>query len=273
MAMRETARSLRAYFILAGILSLGGSVTTLQSQQSTGLDGIRALLGLAFGAGFLIAGIRLPRMLEGGALFVRVLICTIVGVQLLLGALLLLAGAQPVTLVFPALYVAICAYLVTNVNRLVREGRSGPPPGAAALGPAPHGPAARSRLLPLACCCSCSAPSGRSCSRARPSRPTRPARRTCWPTSPASRRWPGSAACSSAGCATAAGSARRSRPDQRGSSGIGAPSHCAGGAMPRSAAAVGATSSARTRGRRAPLGTPRPSATKMPCMSRWRTGS
>jgi hypothetical protein len=146
MAMRETARSLRAYFVLVGVLSLGSAVSTFQSAESTGLEGIRALLGAVFGAGFLVAGIRLPRMLEGSTWFVKALLLANVTLQLALAAVLLLAGASPATLVFPALYVAVSLYLIANVNRLGRERRSGPPPGAST--PAPP-PAAKSRLLPL----------------------------------------------------------------------------------------------------------------------------
>jgi hypothetical protein len=132
MAMRETAKSLRAYFIIAGILSLGSGNSALGAKEAAPFAAVTGLFAVVFGLGFLVAGIRLPRILAGSTRFVRVLLFANVGYQLLLCALFLAAGAGAVALAFPALYVAICWYLLANVKRLAGEQQSPNPPKAAA---------------------------------------------------------------------------------------------------------------------------------------------
>jgi hypothetical protein len=144
MALRETANSLRTYFILAGVLGLGSALKTLQSPAAPAPDVMMALTAGVFAAGFLVAGIRLPRMLAGSTLFVKALLVANIAYQTLWGAFFLVAGAPPAMLAFPAIWATLSLYLMANVRRLATEARSTPPTQGA---PAKGGPAAKSQLV------------------------------------------------------------------------------------------------------------------------------
>src|SRR5262249_16151317 len=63
MAMRETVRSLRAFFVVSALLSAGVNIRGLLAGAN-GIGAISAVIGLGFAAAFLYAGIRLPHLLR-----------------------------------------------------------------------------------------------------------------------------------------------------------------------------------------------------------------
>ena len=141
MAMKETERSLRIYFLIAGVFMLVSSLRDVSVADH--LHGLRAdqsfalyfpiVTRLLLGLGFFIAGLTLKTALPAGAAWIKKLLVAS-------GALLFVNGALttaefPIELATGALIgagvgLAITIYLHRSVTRLAAEAaaRSGVPP-------------------------------------------------------------------------------------------------------------------------------------------------
>jgi len=140
MGMRETEGSLKAYFIVAGVL---GALVTVNDLN--GIGAVSSLLPaswklpiyahdlvrIALSVGFIIAGARLKAELPRGARWIQQLLLLglvmQLGTTIWLGALI---GGQVPGLYIPALVgMLITAYLLHNLRRLAAEAmaRSIPP--------------------------------------------------------------------------------------------------------------------------------------------------
>ena len=127
MAMKETVRSLRAYFILSGLLSLfiSGSLLRVTVQAPitflTALVTVVAIITVAFGLAFLYVGFTLATLLRTSASRIVLLLYASTvwsSFHFLLGLLRGLASSEVVTLV---LTLFILWYLLKNVRRLSAE--------------------------------------------------------------------------------------------------------------------------------------------------------
>ncbi len=123
MAMKETVGSIRAYFILAGVLSLLVSAMPLIKSGVplfTALGYVQAALALAF----IIVGVQMQKLLEDSPGVVKAVVFA--NVLLVIGLYGLMTqfltaeqmGAQLWRVVIG---VAIGAYLLTNASRLSKE--------------------------------------------------------------------------------------------------------------------------------------------------------
>ncbi len=123
MAMRESVRSLRVYFIIVGLLVTLSAVAGIRTAEVPASQ-VLGLISLIFGVGFLIAGIRLSNFLSGSTAFIKILILGNIAYQVLRSALALLAGVGLAALIFPVIYILISWYLLVNVNRLSGEAQA-----------------------------------------------------------------------------------------------------------------------------------------------------
>jgi hypothetical protein len=123
MAMRETVRSLRAYFILSALLSGGANLWTLVNTPS-GVAAAFALIGLGFSAAYLYLAFNLRRLLATNPpRITNVLIAGAVFLGLLF-VLDLLSKAAGGTLPVTVIGLLITWYLFVNVRRLAAETQS-----------------------------------------------------------------------------------------------------------------------------------------------------
>jgi hypothetical protein len=120
MGMRETPRSLQAYFIIVGVISIALNVKAL--TEVTGALMASAALGIAVGLAFLVAGLRVKTSLAAGARDILIILL-VNGGLLVLGAAATLTqpGQGGAQLVAPIVGLAITAYLYVNVKRLAKE--------------------------------------------------------------------------------------------------------------------------------------------------------
>jgi hypothetical protein len=120
MAMRETVRSLRLYFVLTAVLS--GAVNIVSLQRPLGfISEVLSVVGIAFALAYLYLGLRLRRLLAAApGQIIGVLIAGAAFLLLLL-ALDALSGFQGGMLVQAVLGLLITWYLFVNVRRLAAE--------------------------------------------------------------------------------------------------------------------------------------------------------
>ena len=120
MAMRETVRSLRIYFIVVAVA--GGAINLTALYSSTEILGtLIAMIGIGIAVAYLYAGLCLRRLLAkspsqitgvliaGGAFLVFLLLLNV------------LSGMQGGNLVRAIIGLLITWYLLTNVRRLAAE--------------------------------------------------------------------------------------------------------------------------------------------------------
>ena len=120
--MRETVKSLRAYFIIAGLLSIYSNGTSLMSSPgivALCLSGASLLMAIAY----LYVGAVLPSLLVKSTSFIYVLLAFNAALSVLYGALLLVFGSTVQPLVMVVVSLVISAYLYANVKRLAAEAR------------------------------------------------------------------------------------------------------------------------------------------------------
>ena len=125
MAMRETVRSLRWYFIISGLLGAAMNTNTLLRGGPL-LGTVLDLVGLAICGAYIYIGIRLRHLLKVAPGQVRgVLIAT---VALLVAILVLSLASGAIRETGPTLVIGglITWYLYANVNRLLAEGEPKP---------------------------------------------------------------------------------------------------------------------------------------------------
>ena len=120
MAMRETVRSLRLYFVLTAVL--GGALNLVALQRPSGVvANVVSVVGIAFALAYLYLGLRLGRLLvTSPGQITAVLVAGAVFLVLLL-ALDALSGFQGGSLVQVVVGLLITWYLYVNVRRLAAE--------------------------------------------------------------------------------------------------------------------------------------------------------
>ena len=127
MAMRETVRSLQAYFILSGLASLffSGSALRVSLQGPVTITTVVEVIGIGFSLAFLYVGISLTRLLRSSARHIVALLYASTGWSASVYLLSLLQGLSPsawsVGLVAFILALLILWYLLKNVRRLAPE--------------------------------------------------------------------------------------------------------------------------------------------------------
>ena len=135
MAMRETVRSLRAYFILSGLATLFsyGRALWVNSQGAVSIATVIGVFGIGFSLAFLYVGFSLPGLLRSSAGRIAILLYVSTVWVLFVFLLGLLEGLAPVALITLILSLLILWYLLKNVRRLAAEAQ-GSSPGAAPSG-------------------------------------------------------------------------------------------------------------------------------------------
>jgi hypothetical protein len=125
MAMRETVRSLRAYFILVGVMGVARSVFALTFGVLPVATKIAMGVDLVFALAILASGIALRKLLRDSPGLVKGLIYLTAAEAVAFAALQLAVLRDPWVLVGPAIVLLLSWYLLVNVNRL-SVGEKGP---------------------------------------------------------------------------------------------------------------------------------------------------
>ena len=129
MAMRETVRSLRAYFILSGLATLfsyGRALWVNFQGPFTFAAGV-GVIGIGFSLAFFYTGISLPRLLRSSADRIATLLYVSTGWVVFVFLLGLLEGLAPVAVITLILSLLILWYLLKNVRRLAVEAQASSP--------------------------------------------------------------------------------------------------------------------------------------------------
>ena len=119
--MRETVRSLKAYFIVISVLGLIGSINLLSLFSLNPLFLIFGLIGLAFALAYLYIGISLRKLLVDSPKIINSVILASMAYQVLNFLLSLLNGVQVASIVQLAIGLLITWYLLNSVKRLSSE--------------------------------------------------------------------------------------------------------------------------------------------------------
>jgi len=127
MAMRETVRTLRLYFIVSSLLAMPGHILILVLSQGNLLLMGLALIGLGFIGMFFYIGAVLPRLLADSPQRVTRVIYAGMAFLVISFLLNLAGGVQARAVVFLILGLLICWYLLRNVKRLSAEARGSSP--------------------------------------------------------------------------------------------------------------------------------------------------
>jgi hypothetical protein len=134
--MRETVRSLRAYFIFSGLAGLFFAASALRvSLLGAGIISvIVGLISIGFSLAFVYVGFTLQKLLRGSASGIVTLLYVSAGWTVFFFLLSLFGGPSAFGLVTLILTLLILWYLLKNVRRLAAEAQaapSEPPPSAA----------------------------------------------------------------------------------------------------------------------------------------------
>jgi hypothetical protein len=115
---------MRTYFSLVGALGLLGNAAELWRSQELGYAyAIDGTIGAALAMAFLYAAFKIsPLLRNGGTFLVRLLLLSMIyrGIAIIVVGV---NGGKTMDFVGPALGIAASVYLITNVRRLVREGK------------------------------------------------------------------------------------------------------------------------------------------------------
>lgn len=122
--MRETVGSLKAYFILVGVLGLIGNIGAIAASQVNPLFLISGLIGLAFSGAYLYIGIMLRKLLVESPKLVKNFILASMAYLIVDFLLTLLGGDQTNSVIRLAIGLLITWYLLSNVKRLSQEEKS-----------------------------------------------------------------------------------------------------------------------------------------------------
>jgi len=114
--MRETVRSLRAYFVFLGLVSIGQVALALSQARAipVAIEAFDVLFGLAF----LVAAARLPYLLQRHSWWLIGLVWVSIGFHMSVPSL---AGLRPFSLVHLVLVVVLGLYVTRSVRRLAAE--------------------------------------------------------------------------------------------------------------------------------------------------------
>src|SRR5215472_17005860 len=131
--MRETVRSLRAYFILSGLAEL--YIQSLQLLSAlrwtisvvTILMAIVAMVGIGFSIAFLYVGVQLPTLLRNAVNRIATLLYVSAGWLVVTSVLGFFVGDRPWVAVGLAICLLIVWYLLRNVRRLAQEAQNAMP--------------------------------------------------------------------------------------------------------------------------------------------------
>ena len=127
MAMKETVRSLRAYFFLVGIVSGGNYIVSLNVMAQTDtmelIGTTFTVVGLGLAIAYVYLGVRLKYLLITSPQQITVIL--IAGAIFLMVVLLLslLGGLRIGALLYAFFGLLITWYLYANANRLAGEAR------------------------------------------------------------------------------------------------------------------------------------------------------
>jgi hypothetical protein len=123
MAMRETVRSLRAYFILSGLATLFSYSRALlvNFQGSISVVMVIGVIGIGFSLAFLYVGFALPRLLTSAVRQVVLLLYVSTGWVIFVFLIGLLTGIAIFAVITLVLSLLILWYLLKNVRRLAAE--------------------------------------------------------------------------------------------------------------------------------------------------------
>jgi predicted membrane channel-forming protein YqfA (hemolysin III family) len=126
MAMKETVRSLRAYFILSGVATLisYGRALWVNFQGPFKLPTAIGVIGIGFSVAFLYVGINLPRLLRSSASRVVTLLYVSTGWVVFVFLLGLREELAPIAVVTLLLSLLILWYLLKNIRRLATEAQA-----------------------------------------------------------------------------------------------------------------------------------------------------
>jgi hypothetical protein len=124
MAMRETPKTLRLYFILSGLLGALGSFVVLTQGLVSPLTLVTGIINLGFSVAFLYVGFSLHRLLVETPGKISGVIQAAMGWTVLGFLLGLVGGMQVRAIVIFAFTLLLCWYLLVNVRRLAAEAKS-----------------------------------------------------------------------------------------------------------------------------------------------------
>ena len=122
MAMKETVRSMRIYFILVGVFGVWGGIGNVTAEGLGTVVKAIAAANLLVSAAILYCGIQLRPLLANKP---DVVIGVLIGNLILIGVvagLIVLAGGGGGALLYSAVGGAITLYLIVNVRRLSQSG-------------------------------------------------------------------------------------------------------------------------------------------------------
>jgi len=118
--MKESVGSLKAYLIIAGLISGLSSVVTISGGSPLGIiNGVLAviILGKAF---------TLEDELRAGGIVLQVVFYILIALNLLgIGVGLIVPGVIGIIIVPGVIGIIICSYLIVNIRRLAKEAAGG----------------------------------------------------------------------------------------------------------------------------------------------------
>lgn len=127
MEMRETVRSLRAYFIFSGLAGVFFGVSALRANLlGTAIGAIIGFISIGFSLTFVYVGFTLPKLLRVSANRIVMLLYASTAWTVFFFLLSLLGGPSVFSLVALVLTLLILWYLLKNVRRLAAEVQATP---------------------------------------------------------------------------------------------------------------------------------------------------
>ncbi|PIV17713.1 MAG: hypothetical protein COS41_06810 [Elusimicrobia bacterium CG03_land_8_20_14_0_80_50_18] len=118
--MKESVGSLKAYLIIAGLISgFSGVLTILEGSPLGIINGVLAviILGKAF---------TLEDELRAGGIVLQVVFYILIALNLLgIGVGLIVPGVIGIIIVPGVIGIIICSYLIVNIRRLAKEAAGG----------------------------------------------------------------------------------------------------------------------------------------------------
>ena len=120
--MRETQKSLRAYFILVALLSGAINVTGL-FRSPLGLDTVIHLVGVSLSLSYLYVGLRLKHLLVVVPSTITAVLVAGAVFQVVAAGVVLLSGMQMGAIVQAAIGLLISWYLLVNSKRLADQAK------------------------------------------------------------------------------------------------------------------------------------------------------
>jgi len=125
MAMKESPRSLMAYFIIVGVISGGSAAMSLPAAQGNVIALAVQAVALVFAVALIVTGLLTPKLLQQAPIVLYLVVAGTTLWNLLIYALVFVLGAGTGTHAAYALVtLAVGAYLIWNIRRLSQPGAS-----------------------------------------------------------------------------------------------------------------------------------------------------